>query len=72
MQVSMLREWVDWIGVVSERESIRKLSGTGGRESDHECEDVTYIWKPRFQMRVRTHRQDSWGQRDWWKVTGQK
>jgi hypothetical protein len=51
--VSLLREWVDWIGVVSERESIRKLSGTGGRENDRECGEVTHIWKPRFQMRVK-------------------
>jgi hypothetical protein len=29
---SMVREWVDWIGVVSERESVRRLSWTSGRE----------------------------------------
>jgi hypothetical protein len=52
-QLSVLREWVDWIGVVSERESVWKLSGTGGRESDHESDGVTHIWKPSFQMRVK-------------------
>ncbi len=36
-----------------QRESIRKLSGTGGRESDRECGGVTHIWKPCFQMRVK-------------------
>jgi hypothetical protein len=28
--VSMLREWVDWIGKVSGRESVSRLGGTGG------------------------------------------
>jgi hypothetical protein len=51
--LSVLREWVNWIGVVSERESVRKLSGTGGRESDSESDGTSHIWKPSFQMRVK-------------------
>jgi hypothetical protein len=54
--LSVLREWVDWIGVVSERESVRKLSGTGGRESDSENDGTYHIWKPSFQMRAKDPR----------------
>jgi hypothetical protein len=48
-----LREWVSWIGVVSERESVQRLSGTGGRESDVTGVKSAHIWKPSFQMRVK-------------------
>ncbi len=51
--VSMLREWVDWIGWVSGRESVRRLSGTGGRVSEQCGEGITFIWKSTFQMKVK-------------------
>ncbi len=53
--VFMLREWVDWIGKVSGRDSVRKLSGTGGRVSD-QGDGNTFIWKPSFQMKVKDAR----------------
>jgi hypothetical protein len=51
--VSMLREWVDWIGKVSGRESVCRLGGTGGRVSEKSGEGTTFIWKPSFQMKVK-------------------
>ncbi len=51
--VFMLREWVDWIGKVSGRESVRRLSGTGGRVSEQGGEETTFIWRPCFQMKVK-------------------
>jgi hypothetical protein len=50
--VAMVREWVDWIGVMSGRESVRKLSGTGGKGIEEGGRETTFIWKPCFQMRV--------------------
>jgi hypothetical protein len=47
--VSMVREWVEWIGVVSERESVRRLSGTSGREFEKESEEKIFTWKPSVQ-----------------------
>jgi hypothetical protein len=41
--VSMLSEWVDWIGVVSGRESVRKLSGTGGGECEKDGIETSFI-----------------------------
>jgi nucleotide-binding universal stress UspA family protein len=49
--LSMLREWVDWVGLMSGRESVRRLSGTGGRESESGGRESTFIWKPSFQMK---------------------
>jgi hypothetical protein len=51
--VSMVREWVDWIGVVGERESVRRLSGTSGRECEQQGEGRVFMWKPSFQMKVK-------------------
>jgi hypothetical protein len=50
--LSMVGEWIDWIGVTSERESVRRLSGTGGREFDKLDEGSTFIWRPTFLMKV--------------------
>ncbi len=52
--LSMVGEWIDWIGVLSERESVRRLSRTGGREWDKQDEGTTFIWRPSFLMKVGT------------------
>jgi hypothetical protein len=52
VRLSMVSEWIDWIGVLSERESVRRLSGTGGRECDKQDEGTTFIWKPSFLMKA--------------------
>jgi hypothetical protein len=52
VRLSMVSEWIDWIGVLSERESVRRLSGTGGRECDKQDEGTTFIWKPSFLVKV--------------------
>ncbi len=49
--IGMVKEWVDWIGRESGRESVRKLSATGGCESEKDRWS-TYIWKPSFYMKV--------------------
>jgi hypothetical protein len=49
--LSMLHERVEWVGVVSGRESVRRLSGTGGRESESGGRETAFIWKPSFQMK---------------------
>ncbi len=51
--VSMVREWVDWIGVVSARESVRRLSGTSGRECEQQSEERIFMWKPSFHMKMK-------------------
>ncbi len=52
--IGMVREWVEWIGVKSGRESVRKLSGTSGGE----CEtgtgtETVFQWKPSFLQRTK-------------------
>jgi hypothetical protein len=49
--IGMVKEWVDWIGKESGRESVRRLSATGGCESEKDRWS-TYIWKPCFYMKV--------------------
>jgi hypothetical protein len=52
--IGMLREWVEWIGVKSGRESVSKLSGTSGRESETDWETETlFQWKPTFLLRTK-------------------
>jgi hypothetical protein len=51
--IGMMREWVNWIGETSGRESVCKLSGTSGRESETEAGTGTvFQWKPTFMMRT--------------------
>jgi hypothetical protein len=38
--------------VLSERGSVRRLSGTGGRQWDQQDEGTTFIWRPSFLMKV--------------------
>jgi hypothetical protein len=52
--IGMLRESVEWIGVKSGRESVSKLSGTSGRESETVTETETvFQWKPTFLLRTK-------------------
>ncbi len=51
--IGMVREWVEWVGKQSGRESVCKLSGTSGRE----CEtgtgtETVFQWKPTILMRT--------------------
>jgi hypothetical protein len=55
--IGMVKEWVDWIGRESGRESVRKLSATGGCESEKDRWS-TYIWKPSFYMKVTAREED--------------
>jgi hypothetical protein len=52
--IGMLREWVEWIGVKSGRESVSKLSGTSGGECETVTETATvFQWKPSFLLRTK-------------------
>jgi hypothetical protein len=59
--ISMVREWVEWIGVVSGRESVMRLSGTSGREFEKEGEEKVFMWKPSFHMKTKDVRTGSLG-----------
>jgi hypothetical protein len=50
--LAMVREWVEWIGVKSGRESVKRLSGTAGWGVESDGHEATFIWKPSFQMKV--------------------
>jgi hypothetical protein len=50
--LAMVREWVEWIGVKSGRESVKRLSGTAGWGVESDGREATFIWKPSFQMKV--------------------
>ncbi len=47
----MVREWVEWVGKQSGRESVSKLSGTSGRECEFGMETL-FQWKPAIVMRT--------------------
>jgi hypothetical protein len=50
----MLREWVYWIGEKSGKESVCKLSGTSGRESETDSGTGTlFQWKPTIMLRTK-------------------
>jgi hypothetical protein len=52
--IGMVRDWVDWVGGKSGRESVRKLSGTSGRESETELGTETlFQWKPTILLRTK-------------------
>ncbi len=47
--------------MVSERESVRRLSGTSGREFEKESEETIFMWKPSFHMRMKDGKTGSLG-----------
>jgi hypothetical protein len=50
--IGMVREWVEWVGKQSGRESVSKLSGTSGRECEFGTETL-FQWKPTIVMRTK-------------------